>query len=464
MVIVAAAGVGLIALIAFIVVRLLRSRTSGLSIRMQIFLALASIVGAFAFALGLMVLDRIKERADLVGREAALGEARTAASLVGVEMETSGRSLDEVAAQLARAPRLSQAGSDDAGPHLALIDRGGRVVLATGRSPFEPGTVSVAVPIEVRGDVVGHARVVKPTLLIRKTLADFAPTVLVISLLLGAVAAIAAALIGRTIATPIEALTQFAERVSQGERRAAPPPAHGREVMRLSRALDSMRRELQGKPFVETFAADLSHELKNPVAAIRASGEVLRDGALDEREEAARFVERILEATSRIEELLSDLLSLARLEARGVETEAEVDLGSAANDAIRSSVVVEGEKRDIDLVIDGEVLVRGDSSWLARAIGNLVDNARVHGDPGRITVRVERIGDEVRCSVANPGRLARGIEARIFRRFVTTRADKGGTGLGLAIVRAIAEAHGGQVACARAGPPSVEFVLTLPAA
>jgi two-component system sensor histidine kinase CreC len=51
-----------------------------------------------------------------------------------------------------------------------------------------------------------------------------------------------------------------------------------------------MRRELEGRPFVETFAADLSHELKNPVAAIRASAEVLADGALDEPAEAARFV------------------------------------------------------------------------------------------------------------------------------------------------------------------------------
>ncbi len=231
MVVVAAAAIGLVALIAFFVVRLLRSRTAGLSIRMQIFLALASIVGAFALALGVMVLDRIKERADLVGREAALGEARAAAALVGIEMETSGRSLDELALELGRAPRLRGKG-DESGPHLALIDRQGRIVLESGRSPDEPGTVSVVVPIEVKGDVVGHARVVKPTLLMRKTLADFAPTVLVISLLLGAVAAIAAALIGRTIATPIESLIQFAERVSQGERRAPPPAGHGRERAR----------------------------------------------------------------------------------------------------------------------------------------------------------------------------------------------------------------------------------------
>src|SRR5438552_18265865 len=105
MVVVAAAAIGLVALCAFFIVRLLRSRKSGLSIRMQMFIALASIVGCFAFALGAMVLDRIKERADLVGREAALGEARAAAALVAVEMESTGRSLDQIAAELQSAPR-----------------------------------------------------------------------------------------------------------------------------------------------------------------------------------------------------------------------------------------------------------------------------------------------------------------------------------------------------------------------
>ncbi len=154
------------------------------------------------------------------------------------------------------------------------------------------------------------------------------------SLVLGITAALAANQSGRAIARPIEALTDFAVHVSEGERRAVPPPVHGREVQRLSRAIDSMRRQIEGRPFVETFAADLSHELKNPVAAIRASAEVLADGALDEPEEAARFVGRIQEATTRIDALLGDLLSLARIEARGVEEATELDLSDVAGAAV----------------------------------------------------------------------------------------------------------------------------------
>ncbi len=456
MIVVAAAAIGMIVFVAFIAARLVRARTAGMSIRMQIFLALALIVGAFSFGLGLMVLDRIKARADLIGSQSAQGEARVVAALVAADIESRGANLRDVARKLTTDRGV-------AGLNLALFDASGAKVLDRGTSPDEDGTVAASAPIIVRGQTIGRARVVKPTLVIERTLADFAPTVLVISLLLGAVAAGAAALIGGTIATPIESLTRFAERVSEGDRRAPPPLGHGREVARLSRALDSMRRELQGRPFVETFAADLSHELKNPVAAIRASSEVLRDGAAAEPEQAAHFLGRILEATGRIEALLGDLLSLARLEARGVEHAQSIDLHDCAQEAARAS-------RDLGVAIlvesDGSSAIRGDADSLARAIENLIDNARLHGD-GKISVqiarRVRESQEEVVCRVINEGSVARGVRKRIFRRFVTTRKDRGGTGLGLAIVRAVAEAHGGRATCSDFGPPEVVFELSFPA-
>lgn len=458
LIIVAAASIGLILFVAFVAARLIRSRTAGLSVRMQIFLALALIVGAFAFGLGLLVLDRIKARANLLGVEAARDEARAVAALVAADMKAGDDSLADVAKKLESEHRPNQ----HAELHLTLFDAEGRTVFASGRSPEEDGTVSVSVPILVEQQAVGSVRVVKPTLEIRQTLEDFAPTILIISLLLGTVAALAAALIGRTIAAPIEKLTGFAERVSAGERRAPPPPGHGREVKRLSLAIDSMRRQLQGRPFVEAFAADLSHELKNPVAAIRASAEVLRDGAKDDGEDAAHFLERILESTGRIEALLGDLLSLAKLEARGVEDATPVDLEACAE---RAAAAAREHGADVAVEAKGKSEIRGDEAWLTRAIENLLDNARVHGTEGEpIRVAVSRTRDEVRCEVINAGQVSRNVYSRIFRRFVTTRADRGGTGLGLAIVRAVAEAHGGEAECVAPGPPEVIFRLSLPAA
>ena len=190
---------------------------------------------------------------------------------------------------------------------------------------------------------------------------------------------------------------------------------------------------------------------------------MLRDGASSEPEQANHFLGRILQSTERIEALLGDLLSLARLEARGVEDAATVDLRECVQSAFEGTTD-RGPAPTIEA--EGVSLVRGDASWLTRAIENLVDNARLHGQG---EVRVQLLGrdhggsEQVVCRVINEGQIARGIRGRLFRRFVTTRRDRGGTGLGLAIVRAVAEAHSGTAECTEDGPPQVIFELTFPA-
>jgi signal transduction histidine kinase len=452
LVVVAAGAIGLILLVAFVTQRLIRARTAGMSIRMQIFLALAGIVGAFAFGVGLLVLDRIEARATLLATEAARDEAEAIARFVGAEMGSGAMSIEDIAKSLRRGTNPDV--------HLVLVDPSGRALFGEGER--EPGTVMVETPILSDGHLLGKIRVIKPTIIMRRLLADFAPTILLISVTLGAAAALAAAVIGRAIATPIEGLTGFAVRVSEGETSAVPPQAHGQEVKRLTRAIDSMRRELEGRPFLETFAADLSHELKNPVAAVRASAEVLDEGALAEPEEAKRFVARIREATARIEVLLGEILSLARIESRGVDSSSEVDLGALARAA---SEAAKDRGAVVELTLVDNALVRGQSTWLARAIDNLVDNAIVHGQPsGASRIIVSREGSRIAVRVVSSGAVAKHVQSKLFRRFVTTRAAGGGTGLGLAIVRAVAEAHGGRAELARPGPPEVEFRLTLPSA
>jgi signal transduction histidine kinase len=457
LIVVAAAAIGLILFVAFVVSRLLRTRTRGMSIRMQVFLALGFIVGAFAFGLGLMVIDRIEARAGRIARQAASDEAASIAGMVAGELDRTGGTLHDVAV------RLEHERARGADLRLVLVDAFGKVIFpAAATATSEEGLVHVDHAVVVRGAKVGGVRIVKPTVAMKNLLADMAPTVLVISLVLGAAAAAAAAMIGRAIAEPIERLSAFGERVSRGERTAPPPPEFGREVTRLSRALDSMRRELSGRPFVETFAADLSHELKNPVAAIRASAEVLEESALEEPAQARHFVQRIREATERIERLLSELLSLAHIEARGAETFEPIDLARLARRLLET---LGDDRPRVSVVSEGDVRVSGDELWLTRALSNLVDNALVHSDPAsRVHLDVTRDAEDVVLTVRNQGALAPHVRERLFRRFITTRPDKGGTGLGLAIVQAVAEAHGGQADVADSGPPEVSFRLRLPAA
>jgi signal transduction histidine kinase len=457
LVIAAAACIGLILFVAFVASRLLRSRRRGLSIRLQVFLALAAIVGAFAFGLGLLVIDRIEARASRVALESATGESQLAARLIANDIELQQFTLLQVASQLETLAKRQ------APLRLELRDERGMLLFPEQPQalPADQQWVWVDTPITIEGRTLGSVRALKETVHIQRLLADFAPTVLVISLVLGAAAALAAAWIGRAIAAPIEELTSYGERVSQGLTDAAPLPfASGREVSRLARAIDSMRRQLQGRPFVETFAADLSHELKNPVAAIRASAETLHDGALDEPERARHFVNRILEATVRIEVLLSELLSLAKIEAHGVTELERVNLTELTRRAIATSA----EPNRITLHERSNPTVHADAGWLTRALRNLIDNALIHGQPAtRVEVSIDHVGTQAIVQVSNSGHVARHAKNNIFRRFITTRPHGGGTGLGLPIVRAILEAHGGSAELIAAGPPLVEFRLTLPA-
>lgn len=465
LVVVASAAIGLILLVAFITTRLVRARGRGLSIRLQVFIALASIVGAFAFGLGLMVLDRIDARTARFARLAATEQAELVATLMGAELDGQ-RELWHVAGRLPPPQRGGPLEGVEVYDHDGRRLYSGRPSAAAPRITPKSGEASISVEAAIERAapsgryVAGVVRVTKTTLQLEALLKDFAPTVLVISLVLGAAAALAAAWIGHTIAGPIEALSRFSQRVADGDHRVAAPAVFaGREVRRLAHSLDSMRRQLEGRPFVETFAADLSHELKNPVAAIRASAELLDESALEEPEEARRFVGRIREAVDRIERLLGELLSLAQIEARGVSQFPHLKIAELVESAIRGLDC----SRRVSIELDRDLRVRGDRMWLTRALSNLIDNALTHGH-GDVRVLLARSQGDVLVCVSNRGEIRQHTRDRVFGRFVTTRADKGGTGLGLAIVRAVAEAHRGQVELANWGPERVEFQLRLPPA
>ncbi len=247
--------------------------------------------------------------------------------------------------------------------------------------------------------------------------------------------------------------------LSGGERGAV---VAARDTTELTRVAD-MRRD---------FVANVSHELKTPLAAIRGFAETLRDGALDEPPTARRFTDRILSQCRRLQELLDDLLILSRLEGVDAALDREpVDLDAVARRAVELLAPAAREKRvEIEIQAEPVPAVQGDAGNLERLLLNLLDNAIKYNRPdGKITVRVARCGAEALLEVNDTGI---GIPAesipRIFERFY--RVDKGrareegGTGLGLAIVKHIAQAHGGQVDVeSRAGRGST-FRVRLPLA
>ncbi|HVR99185.1 MAG TPA: ATP-binding protein [Thermoanaerobaculia bacterium] len=229
---------------------------------------------------------------------------------------------------------------------------------------------------------------------------------------------------------------------------ALPGGEHGavvvaRDTTELTRVAD-MRRD---------FVANVSHELKTPLAAIRGYAETLRDGALDEGPVARRFTDRILWQCRRLQALLEDLLTLSRLEGISLPKEREaVDLHAVVR---RTVEVLSGSARDKKVHLEVEEApvppIPGDGDAIERMLSNLIDNAIKYNRPdGEVMVRLSQSGPQAVVEVSDTGiGIPQDSLSRIFERFY--RVDKGrsreegGTGLGLAIVKHVAQAHGGQV-------------------
>jgi len=233
-------------------------------------------------------------------------------------------------------------------------------------------------------------------------------------------------------------------------------------VTRLRR-LENVRRD---------FVANVSHELKTPITAIRGFVETLLDGAIDSKEDARRFLEIIIRQSERLQSIIEDLLSLSRIEQESEKGGIELQEGpvrSVLLSAIQSCEPTAQQKSvELQLVCDDALRSRLNAPLLEQAVVNLIDNA-VKYSPENSVVLVQAMsrGDQVVIEVRDQGRgIAREHLPRVFERFY--RVDKarsrkqGGTGLGLAIVKHIAQAHGGRVTVESEPGSGSTFRLHLP--
>jgi two-component system phosphate regulon sensor histidine kinase PhoR len=211
------------------------------------------------------------------------------------------------------------------------------------------------------------------------------------------------------------------------------------------RRLERIRRD---------FVANVSHELKTPLTSIRGYVETLLDGALHDDRNNARFLEKIEQNTQRLSHLVTDLLSLARIEAQEGSLPLErVDLHALVEQTRkRHEPAAVGRDQTLRLEsCNGALQVLGDREALTQVLDNLVDNALKYTPPeGHITIRLKREPGHAVLEVEDDGI---GIPAedieRVFERFY--RVDKarsravGGTGLGLSIVKHLVVAMKGEV-------------------
>jgi two-component system, OmpR family, phosphate regulon sensor histidine kinase PhoR len=239
----------------------------------------------------------------------------------------------------------------------------------------------------------------------------------------------------------------------------------GRIVVTLTDITQRRRLEVLRRDFV----ANASHELKTPVAAVRALAETLLTALPDDPEAGRQFAERIAREAERLDVLARDLLDLSRVE-RGTLDVEPVDLVGLAKEVLGGYEDLATERRVRLRSELRQVSMRGDRAQLGLLLSNLLDNALRHTPAkGTVCVRLDAAESRALLQVADTGE---GIPARelprIFERFY--RVDKararqtGGTGLGLAIVRHVAEAHGGTVRVDSELGRGSTFTVALPVA
>ena len=244
------------------------------------------------------------------------------------------------------------------------------------------------------------------------------------------------------------------------------PLGDGFTVVDADDESDTVRLEATRRDFV----ANVSHELKTPVGAVALLAEAVL-GAADEPHEVRRFVTKILNESTRLGALVTELIALSRLEGAARLPElVTVDVDDVIADALARCRLA-AESAEIEITVDAPsgLQVDGDATLLVTALSNLVDNAVSYSPPGSPVSVSRRLADGfVEIAVTDRGL---GIDAqhqeRVFERFfrvdpARSRAT-GGTGLGLAIVKHVAANHGGDVRLwSRPGTGST-FTLRVPA-
>jgi signal transduction histidine kinase len=263
----------------------------------------------------------------------------------------------------------------------------------------------------------------------------------------------------------VEALRTGAEHITgTGAAERLPVPASGDEVHRLAVTLNDMVDRLDSaRRRQRAFVADAAHELRSPLARIRAELEV--DEAHPASADLGATHGSVLTETGRLQRLVDDLLLLARGDAGALDlTHAgPVDLDDVVEQQVGTRRGKAGPRIDSRAV--GPVQVRGDAGQLTRAVANLLDNAVRHARSVVTVALAEEDGRAV-LTVADDGPgIPSADRDRVFERFTRlddARSADGGAGLGLAIARDIAERHGGGLALDSVAPTGARFVFTLP--
>jgi two-component system sensor histidine kinase CreC len=333
----------------------------------------------------------------------------------------------------------------------------------------EDSVMHVAAPVrDKRGALIGVLTVSRPNRTVAPIVARSEARIRRAGYLLLAISALIGGLFTWRLTRAIGRLQRYAEDVTAG-RPATPPESGNTEIAALGRALDSMREELEGKQYVERYVQHLTHELKSPLAAIRAAAELLDEDM--ETAQRARFLGNIRSQCGRLQDIADRMLDLATLEQRQrIETPERLSLAQLARHALEAAAPgLAARHLTMDTAIDTDAQVLGERFLLLRALANLLDNAIAFSpEGGHLQLALCIDGAMARLRLRDPGPgVPDYAQTRIFERFYSLPRPDGGprsTGLGLPFVAQVAALHGGTVQLDNAADGGAIATLSLPIA
>lgn len=300
----------------------------------------------------------------------------------------------------------------------------------------------LALPVMSERRVHGAVYVTRSTIPVLEAMYRLRSSLLTVLAVALAITALLSLFLATTISRPLARLSRVARRLAGGERGPRIEIGRRDEVGQLSRSLQDLVDQLDGRATaIAELAGNISHEFKTPLSSIRGAAELIADSPEMDEKTRQRFLGNILGDVRRLDRLVSRLLELTRIEATAERRE-DFDLVGLAKEAVAGF-------SDHRVVLEAPEALpfRGNRSHLLSALGALLENGVRYADE----LEVVKLSLEVRdggCAVSvvdsGPG-IPEAQRERIFERFYTTEAERGGTGLGLAIAAAVARAHGGRI-------------------
>ena len=323
-------------------------------------------------------------------------------------------------------------------------DRRGRLVL------------SVAVPVQRYRQVLAALMLSRDGAAVARAVRARRVDILVVFAIALAVTVLLSIYLAGTIARPVRRLAEAAERVRTGKGRRVEIPDFGRrrdEIGDLSGALRDMTEALWTRlDAIESFAADVAHEIKNPLTSLRSAVETV--SRVEDPEQQKKLMSIILDDVQRLDRLISDISDASRLDAELSRARTQpVNLGqllSALVETHQATAPGDGPKLRFE-ISGGDLVVQGIDERLGQVLRNLINNAVTFSPPdGTIELAAWREASWAVISVSDSGPgIPEGALGAIFDRFYTERpkTEKFGThsGLGLSISKQIVEAHGGSI-------------------